>query len=308
MSKAKRWVFTLNNYTDTEKDEVDQFLRTEFGGEGANALSYAAYGKEIGDSGTPHLQGFLMFEGRRTLRQCKALPGLGRAHFEVSRGTPAQAATYCKKDGDYVELGELQDPKGKRSDWENLREWSKNLQSPPSKESLWQEFPSLAARYPRACEECVRIFAPKPKLTAETSEPRPWQAQLLEILKAPADDRKIIFVVDEEGGRGKSWLTRYLYDTRGHEIQRLSVGKRDDLAYAIDETKKVFLFDIPRGQSEYLQYGILESLKDRMVFSPKYTSVNKVLKHTPHVVVFMNEDPDKNRLTKDRYRIMKINF
>lgn len=88
--------------------------------------------------------------------------------------------------------------------------------------------------------------------------------------------------------------------------QRLSVGKRDDLAFALDANKSLFLFDIPRGQLEYLQYSILESMKDQMVFSPKYQSMSKVFANPVHVVVFTNEQPDQTKMTSDRYNIINI--
>ena len=90
------------------------------------------------------------------------------------------------------------------------------------------------------------------------------------------------------------------------ECQLLGPGKRDDLAHAVDERSRIFLFNVPRGQMEYLNYGLLEMLKDRMVLSPKYDSQMKILRHTPHVVVFSNEDPDDSKMTEDRYDITHI--
>ena len=52
---------------------------------------------------------------------------------------------------------------------------------------------------------------------------------------------------------------------------------------------------------EYLNYGFLESLKDRMVFSPKYESQMKLLPNKVHVVVLGNEAPDETKMTADRY-------
>jgi len=100
-------------------------------------------------------------------------------------------------------------------------------------------------------------------------------------------------------------LTRKWISSRD-DVQRFSVGKRDDLAFAIDVTKFLFIFDIPRGQSEFLQYGVLEQLKDQLIFSPKYMFICKVIHHKVHVVVFMNEEPDRNKMTADRYHIINI--
>lgn len=88
MSVSKRWCFTLNNPTTVPKFD---------------GCTYLCYGREIGESGTPHLQGFVVFKSNKRLSGCvKWLPG---AHFEKTHGTNEQAASYCKKDGDYTEEG-----------------------------------------------------------------------------------------------------------------------------------------------------------------------------------------------------------
>jgi hypothetical protein len=79
----------------------------------------------------------------------------------------------------------------------------------------------------------------------------------------------------------------------------------DDKVF-VDESKRIFLFNIPRGQMEYLQYSVMEQLKDRMVFSPKYQSSTKLLRFVPHVVVFCNEAPDMEKMTADRYILKEL--
>jgi len=54
---------------------------------------------------------------------------------------------------------------------------------------------------------------------------------------------------------------------------------------------------------QFLIIGLLENLKDRMVLSPKYDSKMKILRKTPHVIVFCNEDPDMDKMSADRYII-----
>ena len=97
--------------------------------------------------------------------------------------------------------------------------------------------------------------------------------------------------MDPEGGKGKSWFAAYWFGKHSLETQLLSVGKRDDLAHAVDETKRYFFFDVPRGGMEYFQYSILEQLKNRVVFAPKYESTTKIL-HFP--------TPDRDWETKKK--------
>ena len=86
-------------------------------------------------------------------------------------------------------------------------------------------------------------------------------------------------------------------------VQLFTVAKRDDIAHAIDVSKDIFLFNIPRGSMEYLSYSILEMIKDRYIFSPKYNSKEKILHGKTRVVVFSNEFPDMNKMSADRFVI-----
>lgn len=110
MSKAKHYCFTLNNPTE---DEIRESLSSLPG----QAL-YLCYGREVGEGGTPHLQGYISWKNRRSLRQCKQW--LFRAHFLVCKGTPQENINYCGKDcteeNPLVEFGEAPAPKGSRTD------------------------------------------------------------------------------------------------------------------------------------------------------------------------------------------------
>lgn len=91
--KTRHWVFTLNN---PREDEVlfDNYLHT-----------YMIAGKEVSETGTRHVQGYIVFNIRKRLSGVKKW--LPRAHFEMMKGTPTQAALYCKKDGDFQEFGQV---------------------------------------------------------------------------------------------------------------------------------------------------------------------------------------------------------
>ncbi len=57
--------------------------------------TFAVIGEEVGDSGTPHLQGFLEFD--RQIAFSVLHRALGKSHIEARKGTPTQAAEYCRK-------------------------------------------------------------------------------------------------------------------------------------------------------------------------------------------------------------------
>lgn len=65
---------------------------------------YVVAGRELAPStGTPHLQGTILWKSQKTLRAtCKLLPG---CHVEPCIDVHASIA-YCKKDEDFVEMGE----------------------------------------------------------------------------------------------------------------------------------------------------------------------------------------------------------
>lgn len=89
MSRSRNWVWTLNNYTEEERDFIASQLFRE--------ADYAIYQPEIGAAGTPHLQGCVVFGNPRTLGGVKRLIS-PRVHLEVMRGTVAEAVAYCRKD------------------------------------------------------------------------------------------------------------------------------------------------------------------------------------------------------------------
>lgn len=296
MAQSRRWCFTLNN--PAGNDEVDLIASLS-----RDDVTYAVFGREVGQGGTPHLQGFVIFSRPKRFNAAKQRIN-NRAHLESARGTSSQAAEYCKKDGNFEEYGELPVEQGKRSDLDRFIEWIKASPLPPSEGDIAREYPMLWLRYQRRLMQLVEFHRPAPVL--EVEEYREWQIGLNDELQQEADDRKVIFITDPEGGKGKSWFIRKFMSEHYGKAQFLSVGKRDDLSYAVDEFKSVFMFDIPRGNMEYLQYGILEQLKNRMIYSPKYESRTKILKSKVHVVVFSNEQPDYEKLTEDRYDVREI--
>lgn len=95
---SKSWTFTLNNYS---AQDVQRFRDFE--------CSYLVIGFETGDSGTPHLQGYLLWKRSYRLTQLKKL--VPSAHWEIAIVTDAM--NYCMKEN-YEVIDRR--TKGKRND------------------------------------------------------------------------------------------------------------------------------------------------------------------------------------------------
>jgi len=102
----RNFVFTINNYTDSDILSLKSL-----------PYSYIIYGKE--KVSTPHLQGYCELNKQVKFKTVKDI--IPRAHIEIRKGTQIQAINYCKKDGDYTELGTPKS-QGHRADLDNIRE------------------------------------------------------------------------------------------------------------------------------------------------------------------------------------------
>jgi len=301
--QRQAFCFTFNNYIPDDVDRIKVLGR-------ADRVQYLVFGFEIGEQGTAHLQGFIQLKAstRASVVQ-RLISERVRIHIEPLKTTSEAAASYCKKDGTFHEFGERLDAtgQGRRSDWSDFIEWVQGLGRLPTKREIILFNPSLFARYNRRCLDIAQAHLPTPSLVDGADPREGWQRGLADLVQGDIHHpREIRFIVDEVGHSGKSWFTRWALTHYFDKVQVIKIGKRDDQAYAIDETKSVFLFDIPRNQMTFLQYSVLEMLKDQLVFSPKYESGMKVLTKTPLVIVFCNEDPDRAAMTGDRYNVTQI--
>lgn len=292
---SKSYVFTLNNYTDDQVAALADLV--------PGTATYVGFGYETAPTtGTPHLQGYLVFTTRRTLGSARSRLPQG-IHLQRSRGSPAQAIAYCEKEGDFHEYGDRPVGQGARTDIDRFKAWLQEQPVVPSERVIAQEFTSLYLRYRGNLIRLAEFICPQPVL--EIGEPRAWQQALIDVVADdPVDDRSITFYVDETGGIGKSWLMRKILTQFAADSQCLGTGRFQDLTCAVDVESRIFLVDVPRGGMEYLSYNFLEKLKDRVVFSSKFKSQTKILRNKPHVIVFSNEHPDETKMTPDRYQII----
>lgn len=112
--RSRTWCFTINHYSAETEDDLDTVIEKLVG----LGSVHMVIGKETGDSGTPHLQGFVRFKNQKTFSSMKKL--LPRAHIE-SCFSEVGSIQYCKKGGDFFELGQKTEP-GKRNDLEQVKQ------------------------------------------------------------------------------------------------------------------------------------------------------------------------------------------
>lgn len=81
--KSKCWCFTLNNYSEEDYQKIYDW-----------DCQYIILGREVGESGTPHIQGYVEFNSKRHFSALIKIDS--RIHWEVRKGTSKEAADYIK--------------------------------------------------------------------------------------------------------------------------------------------------------------------------------------------------------------------
>lgn len=138
-----------------------------------------------------------------------------------------------------------------------------------------------------------------------------WQQDLLALYVTPPDARHIYWYIDPIGNKGKSFVTRFL--VAKYNVV-LANGKKADVCHQIakrfedplkEECFRMVILDLPRHQQEFTNYGLLEELKNGLIFSGKYEGGTFVFP-IPHVVVMSNAEPDMNKFSMDRWKIVDL--
>ncbi|KAK3108209.1 hypothetical protein FSP39_003242 [Pinctada imbricata] len=126
---------------------------------------------------------------------------------------------------------------------------------------------------------------------------RHWQRLVLNLLLTKQNDREVIWVTDKLGGEGKSTLAKYICTTRNAMYS--TNATTSDFAYAYRE-EPIVIFDFVRDEKSKVNYGLMEQLKNGMLFSPKYMSTVKKF-DSVRICCFANFYPDFNQMSQDRW-------
>lgn len=145
-SKSRNYCFTINNYTEKDLEIINS----------CEEIKYVIYGKEIGESGTQHLQGYVEFKNPVELKNLKKINK--RAHWEIRRGNQEQAIEYCKKDGKWTEKG-IKGEQGKRND---LKQVYNKIKEGKKITEIIDENPEVYLKYNRGIEK-IKNSISKPR-------------------------------------------------------------------------------------------------------------------------------------------------
>lgn len=99
VSASKRWCFTYNNYTEEHLVEIVEILTK-------NCFKYII-GKEVGEKGTPHLQGYITKSSAfRPFTLFKKF----NCHWEKCKGSEEENIAYCSKEGNFLTNKKIKKP------------------------------------------------------------------------------------------------------------------------------------------------------------------------------------------------------
>ena len=167
MSKRIRaWCLTLNNPTDEELMHLN--------GLDERYMKYAIFGMEVGEEGTPHIQGYVAFKNAKTLTATKKFLGTDRVHMEIAQGTPFENFSYCSKDTEFFEVGTRPEEHGELDAWEDILAM---IEGGFNNRQIVRKYPGIAIR----CQSAIEKY----RTEYEWAECRAWRDMEVSYIGGP---------------------------------------------------------------------------------------------------------------------------
>ncbi len=138
---------TLNNYTNEEEESIWKW-------DTDGLILRMAIGREIGEEGTPHLQGMVGF--RKPMRFSAVVNLSPRAHWEVAKD-PAALFQYCLKEGNYKVVDH------RKGSSEAITAYVNDIRAGKSDQDLLDAHPVFYTRYPNAPLNIRRVCRGAPR-------------------------------------------------------------------------------------------------------------------------------------------------
>jgi len=134
-----------------------------------------------------------------------------------------------------------------------------------------------------------------------------WQRDIEMLILTEPDERTIHWYWDSTGCSGKTKLTKYLLN-KYDWVAFSTCTKSADILTIASEDKTAYILNFTRSQEGFAPWQALESLKDGLVSDCKLKKQSRqIVMNCPHVICFANWEPDRSKLSKDRWCIVEIN-
>lgn len=256
--RSKKYVFTLNNYENLQIYNIEDWLNKN--------ASIWCFGEEIGEEGTPHLQGYMEFKNQKKWSEItNGCPDFQKAWSQNAKGNLLQNYKYTSKQLLKFYYGGFKPEKiDYKEHIETLFQWEKDIlniikQKPDKRKIYWYHEPVGGVGKTVFQKYLVSHYKDKYKIIA---------------------------------------LSGKCADMKNGIIQFIEKNK--------GETPDIILINIPKNKSlEYFSYEGLEAIKDMFFYSGKYEG-GMVCGASPHVFIFSNEKPPLNKMSNDRFIEVEI--
>lgn len=315
---------TVNNHTDGALERFKNLCATRV--TQRTRVSFLACQEEVGESGTPHIQGYIQLSNAYDAKLFTdwLADQLGvRPHVEPCNGSAEQNVDYVQKVetrregtepfaiGVYEPIAAVNSAQGQRTD---LIAVQTAVDEGKSLDEIRSEFFVTWAKYDRFLSKYYidrQQSRFRDQLIARTSgiELRPWQTRLLDSLRGDPLPRKVRWWWEDVGNVGKSFMANHL--RLHHNAVVCQMMKKADLCHLLSKmsmTTTSVVFDLTRSHEAgavAVVYEILEMLGNSYICSGKYDSTALDLPPL-NLIVFANFAPDSSALSRDRWDINKI--
>lgn len=259
------WCFTINNPTEEDWAAVRDMK-----------CQYICYAPEVGDEGTPHIQGFVHFENARSFISIrKRLP---RAHIEAAKGSARQNRTYIfgpydDEEGKHkdenpaaVERGDIPH-QGKRSDLDAF------VDAPfTNKRKTYTEHKDVVKRYKPFCDQWIRW---KAEDQARDDYINGWRP-------------KVDIFWSKSSGLGKTFMAyKHLAIPGEGELPCRAMYTNGKLWFENYDVGKLILIDEFQGQ---FPFSVLKELTDKYPFCMECKNGSH-WRVKSDVIITSNKDP-----------------
>jgi len=321
--------FTINNYTPEQTAKLATLADPE-----SNDTNYPngiMFAKEVGDQGTPHLQGLIYFKKRIRFT---ALKIWFKQHLDCF--PHLEATIDVKRSQDYIKGGDIfkdacgvvkYKPANKPDDIFLYGEMK------VSKPDLASWYKAVKASDVDDIEDIDHPFRLLPgymmtasNLVSDKINKQNWETQeeyykndfvlnafQRDVMQAIEDlpRRRVLWIADPRGHHGKSELCFYLDAMNKNRTYYVNSGKAADIAYGVQPFHNLLLIDLERAtaaedEKDFTPYKFIEQCANVCIRSNKYVPRTIRLGPDTKTVVMSNHEPDFTKMTEDKFVIMRI--